>query len=166
MAKIYKIVFITILYIFLFTNINCNKENEFGEQPEEINNNNPTCTIELEITGFINTDGVVALAVFNNNDSFENENGAYIDSSLTITNSSMTIILNNINPGTYAISIFHDEDENENITFGGFLNLIPQEGFGFSNNPIISMSQPSYNECKFNIEEGQLLLVPITLNYL
>ena len=26
-------------------------------------------------------------------------------------------------------------DENGEITFGGFLNLIPQEGFGFSNNP-------------------------------
>ena len=49
---------------------------------------------------------------------------------------------------------------------GGFLNLIPQEGFGFSNNPTIGLSEPSFSDCNFDIEEGQSLAVPITLIYM
>ena len=64
----------------------------------------------------------------------------------------MIVLIENIEPGNYVISIFHDEDENGSITFGGFLNIVPQEGFGFSNNPSITISQPSYSDCEFNIE--------------
>ena len=78
----------------------------------------------------------------------------------------MIVLIDNIGPGDYAISVFHDEDENGAITFGGILNFIPQEGFGFSNNPTIGMSQPNYNDCKFTIEEGQTLIVPIDLVHL
>ncbi len=166
MKKTYKIIITTICFISLFTNTNCNKESLLGEQPEEITNNNSNCQIEVKVTGFTNTDGELAIAVFNNSNAFENKTKAYIDSTTIITQSELTIILNNIDPGNYAISVFHDEDENGNITFGGFLNLIPQEGFGFSNNPDIGMSQPSFQDCQFTIEDGQQLLVPIILNYL
>jgi len=43
---------------------------------------------------------------------------------------------------------------------------IPQEGFGFSNNPSISFSQPDFNDCKFVIEEGQSVVIPVYLVYL
>ena len=43
---------------------------------------------------------------------------------------------------------------------------MPQEGFGFSNNPSIGFSAPTYDKCNFMIEEGQTLGVPIELIYL
>ena len=78
----------------------------------------------------------------------------------------MSVLFENIDSGNYAISVFHDEDQSGDITFGGFLNLIPQEGFGFSNNPNIGMSQPVYHDCSFDVGDGQSILVPINLVYL
>ena len=86
--------------------------------------NNSNCQIEVKVTGFTNTDGELAIAVFNNSNAFENKTKAYIDSTTIITQSELTIILNNIDPGNYAISVFNDEDENGNITFGSLNNFM------------------------------------------
>ena len=165
--SIYK--FLIITTITLTTIISCNKDEELGNQPEDItheNSNNFNANMQIEISGFNNLDGVLALAIFNNANSFESESQAYLDSIISIPDNEITININDFPVGNYAISVFHDADESGDITFGGLFNLIPQEGFGFSNNPNIGMSQPSYNDCKFSIEEGQTLLIPITLVYL
>jgi len=142
----------------------CEKNDEFEIGPNSPEH--PNTQIQLEISEFNNLEGVLAVAFFNTSDSFESGNGAYLDSTISISNYEMTYLLNNINTGTYAISVFHDADNNGNITLGGFLNLIPQEGFGFSNNPNIGISQPNYNECTFTIEQDDTLTIPITLIYL
>ena len=147
-----SVLFIIITIIFF----SCNKDENFGDHPQDIthiNSNNLNAQIEIEISNFSNLDGVLALAIFNNANAFDSESQSYIDSILPIPNTEMTINITEIPAGDYAISIFHDADESGDITFGGFLNIIPQEGFGFSNNPNIGMSQPSYNECKFSIIE-------------
>jgi len=146
--------------------MSCNKEIEFGDQPIVSLNDLLTTTIQLEVSEFNNISGELAIAIFNNEHAFESENEAYTDSTLTVTDSEMIVLIENITPGNYAISVFHDENKDGEITFGGFLNLLPQEGFGFSNNPSITMSQPTYSDCEFNIEEGQTLIVPIELIYL
>jgi len=97
---------------------------------------------------------------------FDSGVSAYIDTVIAITSEDMSFFVENIDSGNYAVSVFHDADQSGDITFGGFLNLIPQEGFGFSNNPNIGISQPSYHDCSFDIDEGQTILVPINLVYL
>jgi len=152
------------LLVFLTIMISCNKESDFDNQPIELENNLLTTTIQLEISEFNNTSGLLAIAIFDNSNSFESKNEAYLDSTLTITNAEMDIVIENINPGNYAISVFHDEDENNELNTNIF--GIPQEGFGFSNNPSIGFSAPTYEECEFTIEEGVTLIVPIELIYL
>lgn len=46
--------------------------------------------------------------------------------------------------GTYAVSVFHDENGDGKINRGGF--GIPLEGFGFSRNPSITTSAPDFEE--------------------
>ena len=56
--------------------------------------------------------------------------------------------------GTYAITIFHDEngDAKLNTNFVG----IPKEPFGFSNNPKMMFGPPNFKEASFDFkEEGQ-----------
>ena len=161
-----KNILILLSLLLLLINIGCNKETEFGHQPILSEDDLLITTIQLEVSGFNNISGELAIAIFNNENSFESESEAYRDSTLTVTESEMIVLIENIDPGDYVISIFHDEDKNGSITFGGFLNIMPQEGFGFSNNPSITMSQPTYSDCEFNIEEGQKLIVPIELIYL
>ena len=149
-----------LLSLFLIISVGCNKESDLG-QPVELQDNLLTTIIQLEVSGFNNTSGLLAIAVFDNSNSFESENETYRDSTLAVTHSEMTIVIENVHPGDYAISVFHDEDDNDELNTNIF--GIPQEGFGFSNNPSIGFSQPTYNECVFTIEEGVTLIVPIEL---
>ncbi|MCK9194290.1 MAG: DUF2141 domain-containing protein [Nevskia sp.] len=64
--------------------------------------------------------------------------------------------------GDYAISIYHDEDDNHkfNRNFFG----LPAEGYGFSNNPKTLAGLPSYSDVHFSARLGDNP-VPITVKY-
>lgn len=52
-------------------------------------------------------------------------------------------------PGEYAVSVYHDKNNNDNFD-KGFLS-IPKETFGMSTNPEFGMSAPTYDEAKFTV---------------
>ena len=117
LAKKYKHIIPLLLLLMVYTG--CEKDEQTGQQPEEINNNNQSTNIQLEVYGFNNQKGNLAIAVFNNINSFDSESSAYLDSTVHINSTDMSVFLENINPGEYAISVFHDADESGDITFGG-----------------------------------------------
>ncbi|GAB3717425.1 hypothetical protein GCM10027592_59520 [Spirosoma flavus] len=54
-----------------------------------------------------------------------------------------------VEPGTYAVAIFHDENGNGKMDkkmFG-----IPKEPYGFSNNFRPKMSAPKFSDCEFKV---------------
>ena len=51
--------------------------------------------------------------------------------------------------GVYAIAVYHDEDGNRRINRSGI--GMPQEGFGFSNNPRTLLSVPSFRSVRINV---------------
>ena len=62
---------------------------------------------------------------------------------------SLTVKLDNLEYGTYAVSMMDDEDAN--LEMDKFLG-IPREGFGFSQNPRVGMSVPKFEECSFVVD--------------
>lgn len=57
-----------------------------------------------------------------------------------------------VEPGKYAIAVFHDENSNGKMDkrlFG-----IPKEPYGLSNNFRPRFSAPKFNDCQFNVNEG------------
>ena len=58
-------------------------------------------------------------------------------------------------PGVYVLAVYHDEDSSRNIKRGGVLGL-PEEGFGFSNNPPTIASIPSFRSVRLNIAKSGL----------
>jgi uncharacterized protein (DUF2141 family) len=146
--------------------VSCKKDRPNGDEPEVIDSLLLNTKILLEVEGFENLDGNLAIAIYNSSETFNSETEFYREAAFTVDESHMTIVIDSMDAGTYAISILHDEDESGDMEMGGFLNLIPQEGFGFSNNPVIGLSEPSFSDCKFAIDEGQSVAVPITLIYM
>lgn len=59
-------------------------------------------------------------------------------------------VLSGLEAGEYALSVIHDENSNNKLDTN-FLG-IPQEGFGFSNNPTISFGAPNFGECQFSLD--------------
>jgi uncharacterized protein (DUF2141 family) len=65
-------------------------------------------------------------------------------------------------PGTWALSVIHDENDNRRLDrFMG----IPTEGFGFSRNPRLRMGPPRFDEARFPVAGGQLRQT-VRLHYL
>ncbi|MDR0835402.1 MAG: DUF2141 domain-containing protein [Tannerella sp.] len=62
----------------------------------------------------------------------------------------LTIVFENIPSGEYAISLYQDENDNRKLDMGLFG---PKEKWGFSNNAKGKMGPPTYENCKFKVEE-------------
>lgn len=60
-------------------------------------------------------------------------------------------------PGVYAIGLMHDED-GDRVFDRNFLGL-PEEGYGFSNNPGTGLSGPSWESSTFRATEGATLTI-------
>ena len=63
----------------------------------------------------------------------------------------VTVVIENVPAGKYAIAIFHDENGNFTLDTGAF--GIPIEKFGFSNNIKLKMGPPEFKECMVAVEE-------------
>lgn len=62
-----------------------------------------------------------------------------------------SIRLHAVPPGSYALSVIHDENNNGRLdTFA----RIPREGFGFSRNPTISLGPPRFDQAQFPVKGG------------
>ncbi|MCF2860465.1 DUF2141 domain-containing protein [Pseudoalteromonas sp. SMS1] len=64
----------------------------------------------------------------------------------------VSTLFNNLEPGTYAIRLFHDENNNAQLDTNLF--GIPTEGVSFSNNATMQFGPPSYEQMTITISQG------------
>lgn len=68
----------------------------------------------------------------------------------------ITVVFDKLKPGNYAISVIHDENENEELdTKMG----IPREGIGFSNNVMGNFGPPSFEKSSFTLSDETTLSI-------
>ncbi len=65
----------------------------------------------------------------------------------------LTLTFTNIKPGTYAISILHDENENNRMDFEA--NGMPKENYAMSQNSML-MGPPTFDDVKFAVEDADM----------
>jgi uncharacterized protein (DUF2141 family) len=65
-------------------------------------------------------------------------------------------------PGTYAVAVFHDENDNHH--FDTNLLGLPKEGYGFSNDAAISLGPPAFEAVRMTVQPGDNA-VSIKLRY-
>jgi uncharacterized protein (DUF2141 family) len=68
--------------------------------------------------------------------------------------------LDNIAPGEYAVSIFHDENDNGKLDAGTY--GIPVEKTGSSNNAKGTYGPPTFEDCKFTVDEDTVIYITLT----
>lgn len=74
----------------------------------------------------------------------------------------MKIQLTDLPEGTYAVAVMHDEDSDKK--FKSTIFSIPQEGFGFSNNPTIYFGPPAFKSVLVKIAPDSQ--ISITMKYM
>jgi uncharacterized protein (DUF2141 family) len=62
------------------------------------------------------------------------------------TGNEVTVVFENLQPGDYALSVIHDENENGELDSNAF--GIPKEGFAFGNNALGSFGPPSFERLR------------------
>src|SRR5580704_15415446 len=108
-----------------------------------------TCKLIVHIDGFRNEKGNAGITVFTSSDGWpENNDKAFMHSGHPFTGDKVTTELP-LPPGRYAIAALHDENSNHKLD----KNMMgwPKEGFGFSNNPKVNLSAPSFDKAAMQV---------------
>lgn len=109
--------------------------------------------LEVSVTGIKSDKGVIRLAICPPQSGFPNcGDKAVRTASLTISGGTARARFSGLTPGTYAVSVFHDANNNGKLdTFAG----IPREGYGFSGNPPFKPRAPRFAEAQITLaDEG------------
>lgn len=91
--------------------------------------------------------GKVIIALYNKKSDFLSED--FKSEKIKITNRSCEVVFSNIPPGTYAVSLFHDDNDNGKMDTN-FLG-IPKEDYGCSNNAQGFLGPPKWENAKFEV---------------
>lgn len=110
-------------------------------------------TVEARLSKFHSDKGQVILALFKKGQGFpEKINKASRRGRTTIKNRKAVYRFKNVQPGTWAIAVIHDENKNGKMDTN-FLG-IPKEGYGASLNPRPSVGAPDFEDASFTVKQG------------
>lgn len=113
--------------------------------------------IYLNVDGFENNDGKLMIALSNSEESYSNHDQVYRGSHAEIINKKARYVFDDVPLGTYAIKVFHDENNNDELDFN-FMHL-PQEAYGFSNNARGTFGPASWEDAKFELVSDSLSIL-------
>ena len=120
-----------------------------------------TAELTVSVIGIEVLEGKVMIALFDSKETYFNYDEITDGAEVPIDSSSVTHIFKDLPPGTYAVTIYQDVDNNGemNRSWIGF----PQEPYAFSNN-FRSMIRPaSFKDASFLLEKD--LLIEISMVY-
>jgi len=103
------------------------------------------------IDGIEKSEGKVLVAVYDSLTFLKQEPLYYGIAKVEEEQEEVTIEIEDVASGVYAIVVYHDANDNDKLDTGTF--GIPLEKFGFSNNAMGEMGPPSFQDCMFIVEE-------------
>lgn len=120
--------------------------------------------IHVEVVGLHNNKGHVFCALYSSANGFpkDSQRAVQRDTS-SISDRKALCEFSGLEPGRYAVSVFHDENSNGKLDTN-FLG-IPREGVGASNDARGHLGPPKFDAASFQFAGGRLNL-KITINYL
>jgi uncharacterized protein (DUF2141 family) len=118
--------------------------------------------LTVTIAGLRSTAGVVRLSVYNRAETFLEASGRIARHKASVTSNPMQVTFVGLDPGTYAISVVHDENND------GKLNRnvlgIPLEGYGFSNDAPVILGPPSFAQAAVPVGQENTTIT-VTMRY-
>ncbi|MFY0650666.1 MAG: DUF2141 domain-containing protein [Cyclobacteriaceae bacterium] len=113
--------------------------------------------LTVVIKNFENTDGQAMVSYFQSEDKFLKD-GKGARTTINDKNE-IKVVFENVQPGTLAVSVVHDENGNNELDKGVF--GIPTEDYGFSNDAKGSFGPPSFEQCQFELNSDKTIEINI-----
>ncbi len=113
--------------------------------------------LEVLITNIHGTEGILMVGLFNTESTFMKV--PWKGEKLKAKSGTATVMFHDLPPGAYAISVFHDANENGKLD-ANFIG-IPKEGVGFSNDAMGLFGPPSFEKALFKFPAQHKLSLSI-----
>ena len=121
-------------------------------------------TLEVVVPQVRNAQGGLGCQLFAGAEGFPKKGERALQSVMSpITNGSARCRFQPVPAGSYAVAVVHDENGNQTLD-SNFLG-IPTEGYGVSNNKTYAMSEPRWDESRFDLAAGESRQLTIQLRY-
>lgn len=107
--------------------------------------------LQIIVDNIASNAGNIRLALYNDPKTFRKEGESLKRLSVPAQPGSVTFRFGALPAGNYAAIAYHDDDANGRLN--RFLGMIPTEGYGLSNNPVVT-GPPRLHRCRFRAGTG------------
>ncbi|SDR88631.1 DUF2141 domain-containing protein [Gramella sp. MAR_2010_147] len=107
-------------------------------------------SVEITMTGFESNEGKAVFGLYSSKENWLEKTFKTLKTE--IIEGEATIVFQDLPDGEYAISAFHDEDENGELDM--FLGFYPAEDYATSNNAPAKFGPPNWKDAKFELKNG------------
>ncbi len=114
-------------------------------------------TVEVTITDIKTVKGSVRMALYASAESFMKKHKAVRE--ITVSGKMVSAVFENLEPGEYAISCYHDVNDNKKLD-SNFMG-IPREPYGFSNNARGTFGPPGFNDARFSVKANTKITISL-----
>ncbi len=120
-------------------------------------------TLTMTVKG-LKSGGTLMIAIFDNDDGFPSKSkNAVILKTVPVKKSEMSVSFPKVIYGTYAVSVFHDMNNNGKLDTNWI--GMPKEGIGASNDAKGFMGPPKFEDAKFPMDKPEKK-IKINIKYL
>jgi uncharacterized protein (DUF2141 family) len=113
----------------------------------------PCCaqsSLVVNIKNIKNKNGDILIGLYDSSSNFPRKVAS--GKVVKVTDMDMQVTFSGIKPGNYAVSVFHDENQNKDLDLSKL--GMPKEGYGFSNNVVGLIGPPSFRKARFDVPAG------------
>jgi uncharacterized protein (DUF2141 family) len=104
--------------------------------------------ITVTVDNVLNDQGTVLISLHDTNTFMKGK--GILSGEIKATKGKVTYIFKDVKPGTYAIMVLHDKNDNKQMDFAD--SGMPMEAYGVSNNPM-AFGPPQFTEAKFEFTD-------------
>ncbi len=116
--------------------------------------------LTVKLTGTHNADGAVSAAIYATKETFPKEGQQVAAFRAKATAGAVSVTFHDLPPGRYAVTAFHDENNNGKLDRDA--TGIPSEGYGVSNDARELLSPPYWDKASFELgSESKTVAVKI-----
>ena len=121
-----------------------------------------TGSLKIIVNNIKTNEGVVYVALFNNEETFLEDDKEFRDGSARPDGSDkVTIVIDDLPPGRYGISVIHDVNDNDELDTN-FMG-IPKEPFGFGNDTMGAFGPPGFQKASVEVKAGEQTVTTLKL---
>jgi len=108
-------------------------------------------TLSVSAEAFKNTKGQAIIAVYSSKETWLQPDKAIRFQKVKPVTAEINVRFEGLAPGTYAVSVIHDENENGKLDMRYFPIPRPREGAGVSNDARKSIGPPAWEDSRFTL---------------